>query len=104
MLSKEEIESTLNKCDTCNLKECINCEISYTEIQRIKEYIQQLETREQKLIEMLEERITTKNIRGEMTKTEKILYGDIIQKIKEQTVRIVNEYRKEILKILKGEN
>ncbi len=69
MPSKEGIENILNKCDNCNLSECINCEMSYTERQKVKKYIEQLESdnyeqnniinsyieREQKLIEKLEE-------------------------------------------------
>lgn len=43
MLSKEEMHKVLNKCDNCNLKECINCEMSYTVRQMIREYIEQLE-------------------------------------------------------------
>ncbi len=44
MQSKEEIESILNKCDNCNLSECINCEMSYEDRQKIKKYIDKLET------------------------------------------------------------
>ena len=43
MLSKEEIENILNKCDTCKLTECIGCDITYTERNQIREYIEQLE-------------------------------------------------------------
>lgn len=110
MLSKEEIEKAKRyfEDEIHYEKTTYNCVNHYrqTIIDNhiiLYKYIKQLETREQKLIEVLEERITTKNITGEMTKTEKILYGDIIQNVKEQIVKIVNEYRKEILKILKGE-
>lgn len=70
---------------------------------RAQTKIRELKTKEQRLIEELEEEVTTDNIKAEMTKTEEILYRDIIQEVIEQTVKVVNEYRKEILKILKGE-
>lgn len=110
MLSKEEIEKAKRyfEDEIHYEKTTYNCVNHYrqTIIDNhiiLYKYIEQLESDKQKLIEVLEERITTKNITGEMTKTEKILYGDIIQNVKEQIVKIVNEYRKEILKILKGE-
>lgn len=36
----KEIERLIKKCDECKLNECINCEISYTDIQTIKHLIQ----------------------------------------------------------------
>ena len=43
MLSKEEIEKLLD-CSECNLKECIACEITYTDKQKIKKCIELLES------------------------------------------------------------
>ncbi len=57
-MSKEEkkkIEQLLD-CSKCNLKECIGCEITYTDRKKIEEYIKQLETeikREDKIIELM---------------------------------------------------
>ncbi len=41
MLNKE-IENLLS-CDNCKLSECVQCEISYTDRKKIREYIEQLE-------------------------------------------------------------
>lgn len=30
------IEKLINRCEECKLKECINCEISWTEVEAIK--------------------------------------------------------------------
>lgn len=104
MLSKEEIEFNLKVTSNVMLNfEDELCDKMQERIKEIKEYINQLETDKQKLIEELEEEVTTDNIKAEMTKTEKILYRDIIQEVIEQTVKVVNEYRKEILKLAKGE-
>lgn len=65
--------------------------------------VQQLESEKQKLIEILEEELTVDNLTVKANKIEKILYGDRISIIKEQAIRATNEYRKEILKILRGE-
>ena len=53
-MSKEKIE-ILNKCNNCKLKECIGCEITNTEIQEIKEYIEELEQKETILDKITEE-------------------------------------------------
>lgn len=45
-MNKEEIETLLNKCNNCNLKECIACEFTYTDIQKIKKYVEELEKQE----------------------------------------------------------
>lgn len=42
----KEVKELLNKCDNCNLKECICCEFTYTDIQEIKKYIKELEQKE----------------------------------------------------------
>ena len=41
-MKNKEIEKLLS-CDNCVLKECIQCEISWTERKKIREYIEQLE-------------------------------------------------------------
>lgn len=84
-MESKEIENILNKCDTCKLQECINCKMSYTERQKIKEYVEELETREQKLIKKLEFAIN-------FGKTG----TDVVTKIKIECLE-------NVLKILKGE-
>lgn len=56
-MNKEEIEKLLNKCDNCNLKECIACEFTYTEIQKIKNYLEQKESILDKVMYKIEELI-----------------------------------------------
>ena len=41
---EEEVKELLNKCDTCKLKQCEGCEFTYTDIQKIKKYVEQKET------------------------------------------------------------
>lgn len=44
---KEEIEKLLS-CNNCDLKEYIGCEITYTDREKIKDYIEQVELDNQK--------------------------------------------------------
>ena len=37
----------IEKCDNCKLNECINCEISYTEVQEIKKLVDRVTELEQ---------------------------------------------------------
>ncbi len=58
MLNKE-IENLLS-CDSCKLKECISCEIIYTDRKKIREYIEQLEQKANKydsLVKKIEDKI-----------------------------------------------
>lgn len=41
---EKEVKELLNKCDNCKLKECEGCEFTYTDIQKIKKYVEQKET------------------------------------------------------------
>lgn len=43
-MQNKEIEKLLS-CDNCKLSECIQCEISYTDKKKIREYIEQLENK-----------------------------------------------------------
>ena len=57
-MNKEEIEKVkelLNKCDNCKLKECIACEFTWTDIQKIKKYVEELETMLDKVTDKLKE-------------------------------------------------
>ena len=39
----KEVKELLNKCDNCKLKECEGCEFTYTDIQKIKKYVESIE-------------------------------------------------------------
>lgn len=39
----KEVEQLLSKCDNCRLKECIGCEFTWTDIQKIKKYVGNIE-------------------------------------------------------------
>ena len=59
-MNKEEIEKVkelLNKCDNCKLKECIACEFTWTDIQKIKKYVKELESILDKVTDKLKETI-----------------------------------------------
>lgn len=47
-MQNKEIKKLLN-CDSCGLKECIQCEISYTDRKKMREYIDQLENKVKEL-------------------------------------------------------
>lgn len=53
----KEVKELLNKCDNCKLKECIGCEFTCTEIQKIKEYVEQKESILDKVTDKLKEDI-----------------------------------------------
>lgn len=90
-MSSKEIEEILyKKCNTCNLAECIGCEMTYTERNKIKAYIEQLEKDRQKLIEKLEEDIKQfkeKNADGSLQD-----YVDNLLKIINREGGLSNEY------------
>ena len=56
---KEEVKELLNKCDNCKLKECEGCEFTYTDIQKIKKYVEQKETILDKVTEECRKQMTT---------------------------------------------
>ena len=95
MISKEEIEKLLS-CNDCDFNECRQCEISYTDKKNIIEYIEQLETDKQKLIDKLEKRREKNNGRYGMA-----IDNDEFPEMYEYSGQVKeDEY---ILKILKGE-
>ena len=55
MNKEKEVKELLNKCDNCKLKECIGCEFTCTEIQKIKEYVEQKESILDKVTDKLKE-------------------------------------------------
>lgn len=46
-LTRAAIENLIKKCKECKLNECINCEISWTEIQEIKKLVARVKELEQ---------------------------------------------------------
>ena len=92
-MNKEKIE-ILNKCDNCKLRECIGCEITYSDIQNIKEYIDQLETKVKELENVLNERFIY--VTGART-----VYGRLMELDKEIIVRDDLKLRNELNQIIK---
>ena len=117
----KEVKELLNKCDNCKLKECEGCEFTYTDIQKIKKYIENIETTNEtldkecsrlerndfildKVTEFLKEEPTLENVRVEASKIYKIIFKPQIEKTITHALELVNSYRKEILNIIEGEN
>ena len=51
----KQVKDLLNKCDNCKLKECIACEFTYTDIQKIKKYVEETESILDKVTDKLKE-------------------------------------------------
>ena len=51
-MNKKEIK-ILNKCDNCKLKECIECEFTWADIQEVKKYIEELEQLNNKYLQKM---------------------------------------------------
>ena len=133
MLNKEQIEKLLD-CSNCNLKECISCEITYTDRKNIREYIKYLESEvglknfyKASFDETIETATRTAEKKNALELENKKLKSEkqkLIEKLEEDIVNITkilqdgkhNDYysknrlkayrtkTKEILEILKGEN
>ena len=88
----KEVKDLLNKCNNCKLKECIACEFTYTDIQKIKKYVEETEAILDKVTEKLKEDIEN----AEKEKDTNIIL------IKEY-YRNKKEYAQEILNIIEGE-
>lgn len=67
----ENIENLIKRCDNCKLKECINCKISWTQVQAIK-----------KIYNMFKN-VNTKITKEEMHRLKKALKEDKEQKLKD---------------------
>ena len=96
----KEIEDLLNKCNNCKLKECIACEFTYTDIQKIKKYVEELESILDKVTDTLKE-VYNKYIK-EYKDVEKL---DLIEGNTAvlQELSCVIEDIEEILNIIEGE-
>ena len=71
----KEVEQLLNKCDNCKLKECIGCEFTWTDIQKTRKYIEELEQKQSILDKVTEE------CRKEMTEYEDSILEIFPQKL-----------------------
>lgn len=87
----KEVKELLNKCDNCKLKECIACEFTYTDIQKIKKYVEELKSILDKVTDKLKEDIENAE-KGKDTN---------IMLIKEY-YRNKKEYAQEILNIIES--
>lgn len=96
----KEVKELLNKCDNCKLKECIGCEFTYVDIQKIKKYVGNIEILNEtyQVINELSEREIKK-----LEQKESIL-DKVTDKLKELETELKNDgynyYEKEIQKIL----
>lgn len=103
----KEVKELLNKCDNCKLKVCITCEFTYTDIQKIKEYVKELEFQNTALKAEHNHNITRIK---ELEQKESIL-DKVTDKLKEVEKELKNDgydyYSNEIqetLNIIEGEN
>ena len=69
MLNKE-VEKLLD-CSNCELKECITCDITYTDRKKIREYIQKVE----QLVDLIAEQLAGLTI-WDIEKDEPLILGD----------------------------
>ena len=91
---KEEIENLLNKCDNCNLKECIGCEFTYVDIQKIKKYVEQKESILDKVTDKLKE---------DIKKFDRLRKTHEMYSLSEERLSSKYFYAQEILNIIEGE-
>lgn len=67
------IEKLITRCEECKLKECINCEISWTEVEAIKKLLNKKGKEAKQVIEIGE---YTRNKNGYIGKVENIIESD----------------------------
>lgn len=60
----EKVENLIKRCEECKLKECINCETSYTEIMSIKRIVDSYKKVLKENEELKEYNMTYKKILG----------------------------------------
>ena len=94
---EKEVKELLNKCDNCKLKQCEGCEFTYTDIQKIKKYVEQKESILDKVTDKLKEDIENadNNIKHMKEKT-------ILQTIARELAVGMNDYAREILNLIEG--
>ena len=94
----EKVKELLNKCDACKLKQCEGCEFTYTDIQKIKKYVEELETILDKVTDKLEEDAREKEgyIKWLDERTKEIVQP-------RKTIVIKSDYARSILNIIEGE-
>lgn len=91
----EVLENIINRCEKCKLPECINCEISWNEVQALENLIKGYREKEEKLID---ERILTQymqnNIKGYQEELENSIPKlKIKEKIEELKDMIIEKHR-----------
>lgn len=105
----KEGEQLLNKCDNCKLKECIGCEFTWTDIQKIRKYIQELEQKESildKVTEFVKNYINDKQNEYEAIFESYVCQTDEDEHIKEKelaTIKGQKQVLRNILNIIEGE-
>ena len=80
--------------------------IFQTEVELLLKYIQHLEQKESildKAIDKLKEDIETEDIKDDCSLFVRVFKGNLIERIKEVIVDVLNQYRREILNIIEGE-
>ena len=83
----KEVEELLTKCDNCKLKECIGCEFTYTDIQKIRKYVGS--------IELLNETYQVINELSEREIKELEQKESILDKVVDKLEKIHEKYTKE---------
>ena len=69
-MKNKEVEKLLD-CSNCELKECITCDITYTDRKKIREYIQKVE----QLVDLIAEQLAGLTI-WDTEKDEPLILGD----------------------------
>ena len=94
----KEVKELLNKCDNCKLKECEGCEFTYTDIQKIKKYVEQKETILDKVTDKLKEDAREEEgyIKWLDERTQEISQS-------KKTIIVKSDYARSILNIIEGE-
>ena len=102
--SKEYIEHEIKTGKLINGYTDIH--IFQTEVELLLKYIQHLEQKESildKAIDKLKEDIETEDIKDDCSLFVRVFKGNLIERIKEVIVDVLNQYRREILNIIEGE-
>lgn len=94
----KQVKDLLNKCDNCKLKECIACEFTYTDIQKIKKYVEELESILDKVTDKLKEDAREEEgyIKWLDERTQEISPS-------KKTIIVKSDYARSILNIIEGE-